>query len=137
YLEAAMHHRSTRVTKWVLTLAAAFFAATACIDGHPTTDPTGRHVVGPGGVGRDPAAISEISGVVLDQATATPVAGARVAVGELSTTTATDGSYSLSGIQAFVVLLVTTKDGYEQHNAILPLAVGSNTFRVLLSRPGA
>jgi hypothetical protein len=118
-------------------LAAALLAGTACIDGHATTDPTGGQLVGPGSVGRDPAAISEISGVVLDDGNWSPINGARVTVGELQATSGVDGSYRLSGLQGVVVLVVTTKDGYAQHSAVVPLAAGSNTFRIFLRRPGA
>lgn len=132
-----MTDRSTRIGKRAMALAIAFFAGTACIEGHASTDPAGGQLVGPGSVGRDPAAISEVSGVVLDEVTWNPIAGARVAVGDIQSTTAADGSYRLSGIQALVVLVITTKDGYQQHSATIPLGTGSNTFRIFLKRPGA
>jgi hypothetical protein len=131
-----MHPRSTRIARRLAVVLTAVLTGTGCIEGHASTDPNGGQLVGPGSVGRDPAAISEITGVVLDDVTWSPVVGARVAVGELNTTTAVDGSYRLSGIQAVVVLIVTTKDGYLQHTATVPLATGSNTFRIFLTRPG-
>jgi hypothetical protein len=132
-----MNARSTRIGRRAMILAAAFLAGTACIDGHGTTDPTGGQLVGPGSVGRDPAAISEINGFVLDEVSWSPINGARVTVGDLQTTSGVDGAYRLTGIQGVVVLIVTTKEGYEQHAAAVPLATGSNTFRIFLKRPGA
>jgi hypothetical protein len=132
-----MHPRSNRSGRQAIIVAMALLVGSGCIEGHATTDPSGGQLVGPGSVGRDPAAISEITGVVLDEVSWGPIAGARVAVGDLQTTTASDGSYRLGGIQALVVLIVTTKDGYQQHTAAVPLATGSNTFRIFLRRPGS
>ena len=61
------------------------------------------------------AADGTVAGTVTDDGSGTPVAGATVRIAEIAgaeTTTAADGSYTLSGIPAEDYLLEVTADGY-------------------------
>lgn len=63
-----------------------------------------------------------ISGLVKDQTSGAPVKGATVSLGESNTTTAEDGSYSLSGITAGSYVVTISADEYPMYMAEVQLA---------------
>lgn len=127
-----MHRHIRRAVRFT-TLVATMAAVSACIEGHAPGG--GESVLAPGAVGRDPAAIGEITGSVLDDVTWVPIPGVRVFIGDLETTTAPDGSYRLTPVFGQVVLLEATKEGYARSSVVLPLGSGTTTFRFFLKRP--
>lgn len=91
---------------------------------------------GCGGGGSDtPAAVSAtVSGTVLDDATLQPVEGAVVSVGNDSTTTSADGSFSLRTTAGSKTIQIS-RAGYQSLSINRQLLAGSNAIGMLYLRP--
>ena len=67
------------------------------------------------------AQFKTIKGTVTDAATGDPVAGARVEIGGISTTTAADGTFTVSATSVGPVDMVVRAEGYRQALVTLPV----------------
>src|SRR2546423_1730097 len=89
----------------------------SCSGGHesPTSPPP------PGGGGA-----ANLRGVITTIGTTNPVAGAAASAGGQSSTTGSDGRYSLTGLTATSVTLTITRSGYETYSKTVVLSAGAN-----------
>ena len=75
--------------------------------------------------GEPPATIGELAGRVFDDLG--PVEGATITVGERSTTTRDDGTFSLTGLGAGAVTVVATASGHDERSLEQGIAAGERT----------
>lgn len=77
-----------------------------------------------------PIPITNLRGLVIDQLSGAPVAGAVLEADGKSTTSLGDGTYNLQNLQQAAVQLVTTREGYDTARTILPLTGRDQQFTV-------
>lgn len=68
-----------------------------------------------------------VSGRVTDAATTANVSGATVTIGSASTTTASDGAYSIVGLDSGSYMISVSKTGYTTYTGTVSVAAGSTT----------
>ncbi len=111
-------------SRLIIMLAAVTLPVMACI-GEPVNPPSEGY-----GGPQPPSLVptTHLHGQVIDLATNEPISGAKVSGGGTMTTTTSDGSYSLQGLRMNVVLLTTTREGYDTLQTQLGLQGGSQVF---------
>lgn len=80
---------------------------------------------------------ANLTGRVTTSGTTTPVTGAVVRAGVQSSTTGTDGRYTLSNLTAGQVTLTVERSGYEPYSRTVTISSGANIFDVQLSQSTA
>jgi hypothetical protein len=100
--------------------------AVLCTAGRGWDGPTGLGT--PDGVtGLAYTAVGSVTGTVTDSSTGDPVAGATVSAPGLSVTTASNGSYTLSGLAAGTVSLTVSAYGYQPQTQSVTVAANQAT----------
>lgn len=85
--------------------------------------------------GDNPAApVPSVKGVVTVSATGVPFAGARVSIGDVSTTAGTDGRFELTGLIAGPATIRATATGFEAFESDIIVADGPATKDIPLKR---
>jgi hypothetical protein len=68
-----------------------------------------------------------ITGTVMISGTSTAISGATVSIGVTSTTTASNGTYTLSSVPPGTYTITVTKSGYQTHTGSVSVSAGQNT----------
>ncbi|MDQ7826993.1 MAG: delta-60 repeat domain-containing protein [Candidatus Eremiobacteraeota bacterium] len=86
----------------------------------PSPDPPG-----PGPVPSPTPTTGDVTGTVTDAATSLPIVGVTVTIGTSSTSTAVDGTYSITGLSAGLHVISGQKNGYKNYSSSVSVAAGS------------
>jgi len=88
---------------------------------------------GGSGGGDASAQIGDVSGLVREASTQTPIAGASVTIGGKSATSGADGTFAITGIAVGSQSASVTKTGYQPYSGTVVISAGANVCNFTLS----
>jgi hypothetical protein len=83
-------------------------------------------MLGCSGSSRPMSDTADVSGTVVEEVTFAPIAGAEVSIGEERVRSASDGTFTLTGVESGAQTLAVSAAGYEPYTKSVTLANGAN-----------